>query len=141
MTSRHHPHVHRVPMFGELGRRNPPSGTVAVAGTGAGVAGGPVFSDPNATPDPTTFSVGHPSDDATYAQIGALLKTQVVDIPASRVADGRPIWIIFDYRCRTSVHELDRAMRVEAVSLPPGTSTGSTLFRVVFPPKPIQGQR
>jgi len=52
-------------------------------------AGGPlpVFAEPVPDPDLNTFSVEHGSDNATYAQGQALLKTQVVGFPKSRAAD------------------------------------------------------
>ena len=47
----------------------------------------PIFSEPGITADPIGFGTPHPSDSGTYAQIGSLLKTEVVGFPASRVAD------------------------------------------------------
>lgn len=47
----------------------------------------PIFSEPGITADPIGFGTPHPSDSGTYAQIGNLLKTEVVGFPVSRVAD------------------------------------------------------
>lgn len=47
----------------------------------------PVFAEPVVTPDAQTFQVQHGSDNAVYAQVSALLKTQTVEVPASRLAD------------------------------------------------------
>jgi len=47
----------------------------------------PVFAEPVPGPDQNTFSVEHGSDNATYAQVQAQLKTQVVGFPKSRAAD------------------------------------------------------
>ena len=47
----------------------------------------PIFAEPGITDDPSGFGTPHPSDNATYAQIGNLLKTEVVGFPPSRVAD------------------------------------------------------
>lgn len=46
----------------------------------------PIFSEPGITADPMGFGTPHPSDSATYAQIGNLLKTEVVGFPPSRAA-------------------------------------------------------
>ncbi len=47
----------------------------------------PVFAEPVASPDQSTFATEHGSDNAVYAQVQALLKTQVVSFPKSRAAD------------------------------------------------------
>ena len=47
----------------------------------------PVFNEPDQTPDPLAFQTPHPSDGETYAQVAALLKTQVVPVPKSRLPD------------------------------------------------------
>ena len=47
----------------------------------------PVFAEPVPTPDQSTFATEHGSDNAVYAQVAALLKTQVVGFPKSRAAD------------------------------------------------------
>ena len=47
----------------------------------------PVFAEPVASPDQDTFSTEHGSDNAVYAQVSALLKTQVVGFAKSRAAD------------------------------------------------------
>ncbi|MDT7952417.1 MAG: metallophosphoesterase [Acetobacteraceae bacterium] len=47
----------------------------------------PVFAEPVASPDPTTFATEHGSDNAVYAQVETLLKTQVVAFPKSRAVD------------------------------------------------------
>ncbi len=47
----------------------------------------PVFAEPVATPDQRTFMTAHGSDNATYAQVQELLKTQTVSFPKSRAAD------------------------------------------------------
>jgi len=89
VTTHHYPQAHPLPIFGELGYRSrPPLSPTSTAPADSTSADAPVYSDPTATPDPTDFSVGHPSDNSTYAQIGELLKKQVVDVPASRAADG-----------------------------------------------------
>ena len=46
----------------------------------------PVFSEGKPTPDPTRFTVPHPSDAQQYAQIQALLYEDVVGFPAARGA-------------------------------------------------------
>lgn len=48
---------------------------------------GPVFDEPVPGSDPANFGTPHESDGAIYAQISALLKTQTVAFPRSRVAD------------------------------------------------------
>ncbi len=48
---------------------------------------GPVFAEPVPGSDPANFGIPHASDGAIYAQISALLKTQTVAFPKSRVAD------------------------------------------------------
>jgi len=62
--------------------RKPKQSTPAAAGGQL-----PVFAEPVPGPDQNTFSVEHGSDNSTYAQVQALLKTQVVGFPKSRVAD------------------------------------------------------
>lgn len=47
----------------------------------------PVFAEPTATPDQLTFTAAHGSDNATYAQVQELLKTQTVGFAKSRMAD------------------------------------------------------
>ena len=47
----------------------------------------PVFAEPVASPDQDTFATEHGSDNAVYAQVQALLKTQVVGFAKSRAAD------------------------------------------------------
>ncbi len=47
----------------------------------------PVFAEPIATPDQRTFMTAHGSDNAVYAQVQDLLKTQTVPFPKSRAAD------------------------------------------------------
>lgn len=47
----------------------------------------PVFAEPVTTPDQRTFQTTHGSDNATYAQVQELLKTQTVSFPKSRAAD------------------------------------------------------
>ncbi len=47
----------------------------------------PVFAEPVPTPDQSTFATEHGSDNAVYAQVQELLKTQVVGFSRSRVAD------------------------------------------------------
>ena len=46
-----------------------------------------VFAEPVASPDQDTFATEHGSDNAVYAQVAALLKTQVVGFAKSRAAD------------------------------------------------------
>ncbi len=46
----------------------------------------PIFAEPVASPDPQSFITQHGSDGAIYAQVSALLKSQVVPIPPSRAA-------------------------------------------------------
>ena len=48
---------------------------------------GPIFAEPRPGSDPGTFGTQHPSDDATYQQLGDLLKKQVVVFPKSRAPD------------------------------------------------------
>src|ERR1700730_8438027 len=45
-----------------------------------------IFCEAGSLPDPTGFSTTHPSDNALYSQIGALLKKEVVAVPPSRIA-------------------------------------------------------
>ena len=47
----------------------------------------PVFAEPGQSLDPLAFGTQHPSDNAVYAQVAELLKTQVVPFPPSRAAD------------------------------------------------------
>lgn len=47
----------------------------------------PVFAEPGQSSDPLAFGTQHPSDNAVYAQVAALLKTQVVPFPPSRADD------------------------------------------------------
>ena len=47
----------------------------------------PVFAEPIASPDQDSFATEHGSDNAVYAQVQELLKTQVVGFDRSRVAD------------------------------------------------------
>ncbi len=47
----------------------------------------PIFAEPVSTPDARTFLKGHGSDNAVYAQIEELLKSQTVGFPKSRTAD------------------------------------------------------
>ena len=47
----------------------------------------PVFAEDGVSPDPLAFGTPHPSDGAVYQQIGDLLKTQTVPIPAARGGD------------------------------------------------------
>ena len=49
--------------------------------------GHPIFAEPTRTQDPLAFGTPHPSDNAVYAKIEELLKTQVVSFPKSRIAD------------------------------------------------------
>jgi hypothetical protein len=44
----------------------------------------PVFQEGKVTPDPKSFRISHPSDDATYAKLGNLLETQTCAFPDSR---------------------------------------------------------
>jgi hypothetical protein len=46
----------------------------------------PVFGENKITPDPTGFIQKHPSDNATYKQLGNLLSTEVVGFDESRIA-------------------------------------------------------
>src|SRR4051812_35098131 len=48
----------------------------------------PLFGEEIATPDPTTFSTRHLSDNATYGAIHDLLKTKAVSFAKSRLAPG-----------------------------------------------------
>ena len=52
----------------------------------APIFGEPVFSEGQILPDPSGFSVTHPSDDPTYATIEDLLDKDTVSIPTSRAA-------------------------------------------------------
>jgi hypothetical protein len=45
----------------------------------------PIFGEDGASHDPTGFSTKHPSDTATYKQIGDLAKKDVVAVPKSRI--------------------------------------------------------
>ena len=62
-------------------------------GNGAGqggtllTVGHPIFAEPTRTQDPLAFGTPHPSDNAVYAKVEELLKTQVVSFPKSRIAD------------------------------------------------------
>ncbi len=56
----------------------------------------PVFAEPGQSPDPLAFGTQHPSDSAVYAQVAALLKTQVVPFPPSRAADQPSIDCVTD---------------------------------------------
>ena len=47
----------------------------------------PIFNEGDVIPDPTRFSVSHPSDDPLYKQLGDLLKKDVVSFAPSR---GKP---------------------------------------------------
>jgi hypothetical protein len=47
----------------------------------------PVFNEDKPSPDPTGFETKHPSDNATYKRIENLLTKDVVEVPASRIAD------------------------------------------------------
>ncbi|GAC1342665.1 MAG: hypothetical protein NVSMB18_17080 [Acetobacteraceae bacterium] len=64
-------------------------GNSPAGGTPGGLPGSPlpIFAEPVASPDPQSFSAQHGSDNAVYAQVSALLKTQVVPVPPSRAAD------------------------------------------------------
>ena len=46
----------------------------------------PVFQEGQVLPDPSGFHIPHPSDGATYTQLGNLLFTQTTAIPPSRLA-------------------------------------------------------
>jgi len=46
----------------------------------------PVFQEGQTLPDPKGFHLPHPSDAATYKQLGKLLKKQTTPVPPSRVA-------------------------------------------------------
>ena len=50
---------------------------------------------------------------------------------AAHGPDGRPTWLIVDYRCGPAYRDLDRDARVKQVDIPPGTPEGNKLFRVV----------
>ncbi len=52
------------------------------------IFGEPIFQGGKFIPDPAGFQVPHPSDDATYTQLGRLLETQTVPVPASRAGPG-----------------------------------------------------
>ncbi len=52
--------------------RSPPAAPPPIENTDAVSADGPVFAQPEPTPDPTRFRVPHPSDTSAYAQIDAL---------------------------------------------------------------------
>jgi hypothetical protein len=47
----------------------------------------PIFAEPRPGADPQRFGTPHPSDSPVYAELGDLLKRQVVDFPKSRTAD------------------------------------------------------
>ena len=59
-----------------------PPGTPSGTNTGGRPVGHPVFSQPQPTPDPTTFKVNHPSDGPAYKQIDQLNKEhKIVPLP------------------------------------------------------------
>ena len=76
----------------------------------------PTFSEGKPTPDPTRFSVSHPSDAQLYAQIQQLLYADVVGFPLSRSSPG-------------SVYPLETAWGPHGPEITQGVQTAG---RIVF---------